>query len=296
MAAIIDPYRWQMKPPRGLRLCVDPGHPLARHLVAFWPMNDGHGAVVRDAGPHRIHGTITGGTVSWNARGMFSPHLDFAGDNTTDRVDLGVIPVGHPLQLTDTDELTLITQCLLTTGAVTSNAPRIFDKSNGALAANGWALYPIISAGSELTLAVAGTEYQATALAVERGRMVTLAVTKKKSAYIRFFAGQGTSTASPVGRIRFIQELTTGIHSFPSAQTSAAIGNWNHTTDRQWDEDINWLMILNKALGLREIQELACRPYSLLRPSPVLTPTFIFENVAPPIGDPGKGSIVIAIT
>src|SRR5919106_6423069 len=186
MAAIIDPYRWQMKPPRGLRVFVDPGHPLARHLVAFWPMNDGHGSLVRDAGPHRIHGTITGGTVSWQSRGMFSPHLDFAGDNTTDRVNLGVIPINHPLQLTDTDELTLITQCLLTTGSVTSNAPRIFDKSNGALAANGWALYPIISAGSDLTLAVAGTEYHAAPFHCERGRMVTLAVTKKKSAYIRF--------------------------------------------------------------------------------------------------------------
>src|ERR671919_105882 len=263
MTAIINPCRWQMKPPRGLRLCVDPGHPLARHLVAFWPMNDGHGSLVRDAGPHRIHGTITGSAISWNARGMFSPHLDFAGDNTTDRVDLGVIPVGHPLQLTDTDELTLITQCLLTTGSVTSNAPRIFDKSDNGLGANGWALYPIISAGSDLTLAVAGTEYTANALSMERGRMVTLAVTKKRTTYIRFFAGQGT---------------------------------WNHPSDRQWDEDINWLMIFNKALGLREIQELACRPYALLRPSPVLTPTFIFEGVAPPIGDPGKGSIVIAIT
>jgi len=296
MAAIINPYRWQMKPPRGLRLCVDPGHPLARHLVAFWPMNDGHGAVVCDAGPHRIHGTITGGALSWQSRGMFSPHLGFVGDNTTHRVDLGVVPVGHPLQLTGTDELTLITQCLLTTGAVTSNAPRIFDKSDSGLGANGWALNPIISAGSDLTLAVAGTEYQATALALERGRMVTLAVTKKKTACIRFFAGQGTSTASPVGRLRLIQELTTGISSFPSVQTSAAIGNWNHATDRQWDEDINWLMIFDKALGLREIQELAFRPYALLRPSSVPTPTFVFEGVAPPTGDPGKGSIVIAIT
>lgn len=296
MFSIIQPKKWQLKPPRGLRVYADPGHWAYPHLVAFWPLNDGgRDGIIYDAGPNKIHGTIAGtsNTVAWNDRGIFTPHLDFSGDAVNDRVDLGVISTSNPLQLAN-DECTIVCSYLLNSGTVPAgNSPRIIDKSDAGTATNGWSLYTTASASNYFwTLAVNGGDvaWDETALVIQRDTVNHVAVTKSGGT-LNYYMGQ-PNNVTQFGRIRFIQQQT-GANAIPSAQTSAAIGNWNHSTDREWYGDIYWLMIFDRLFTFAEIQELTYRPYALLKQE---TPrTFYLPSAAPTPPSPGSGRPTLII-
>lgn len=46
---------------------LDRGHPLAREMVGWWPMQENAGTVIRDIGPYGNHGAFVGSTNTWAA-------------------------------------------------------------------------------------------------------------------------------------------------------------------------------------------------------------------------------------
>jgi hypothetical protein len=89
-----------------------------------------------------------------------------------------------------------------------------------------------------------------------------------------------------------------GTNAIPSATTNAAIGNWNHTSDRNWQGYIDFIYLWNRVLDLGARREIPNNPWRFVKPR-LSGRTYVAYGITaltPPRGDSGKGSIVIAIT
>ena len=88
-----------------------------------------------------------------------------------------------------------------------------------------------------------------------------------------------------------------GTNAISSATTSAAIGNWNHTTDRNWHDYINFVYLWNRVLDRGARRVIENNPWQFVKPR-LSGHTYVAYGTTapgPPLGDSGKGSIVIAI-
>lgn len=245
---------WITKPKPGVR--IDPTHPLSRGLVGCWLFNEGAGNVLHDISNVQHHGTLTN----------MDPPTDWVGsahggalhfDGADDFVELGTIPVGHPLQIAD-DEIT-ITVWVRQEGLIDAYQ-RVIDKSTSGSGANGWslAMHPEIDAGERQVHFYAGGVFalRTAALAYELDRFY-------------FIVATGTGTANE-GAI-YINGLPASLvanlgYNIPEVQTNARIATWNHATGREFEGLIDQVSVYNRALSAQEVKQLYTDPYcNLLR-------------------------------
>ncbi|HSA82992.1 MAG TPA: hypothetical protein VLE23_19400, partial [Geminicoccaceae bacterium] len=88
-----------------------------------------------------------------------------------------------------------------------------------------------------------------------------------------------------------------GTNAIPATTTKAAIGNWNHGTDRNWHGYIDFIYLWNRVLDLAARRAIQNNPYQFVKPR-LSGRTYVAYGITaptPPRGDSGKGSIVIAI-
>jgi hypothetical protein len=86
-------------------------------------------------------------------------------------------------------------------------------------------------------------------------------------------------------------------HGIPPATIDAEIGNWNHTTDRNWHGNIDFIYLWNRVLDLGARRATQNNPWQFVKPR-LSGRTYVAYGITgptPPRGDSGKGSIVIAI-
>jgi hypothetical protein len=88
-----------------------------------------------------------------------------------------------------------------------------------------------------------------------------------------------------------------GTNAIPSTTTKAAIGNWNHTTDRNWHGYIDFIYLWNRVLDLSARRAIQNNPYQFVKPrlSGRIYVAYGITAPTPARGDSGKGSIVVAI-
>lgn len=172
----------------------------------------------------------------------------FTDDNSTTRVNLGAITASNPLSLSGQRYCTVIWRSWVNSGTWGNSFPRIFDKSDGANASNGWAFWPQTT---NLNFGIQGTAYTASHT-MTRDEWATWAVRVDASDRAQWFKN-GVQVAEYTG-------LVVGTIG-ASTTTNAAIGNWNHTTDREWPGSIDFLYVSNRYLPVGVIAEISFDPY-----------------------------------
>lgn len=175
--------------------------------------------------------TIIGATVVPSPFGW-----EFSGNGNNHRLDIGSVPSTHPLSLFGRDSsFTLAGECYWD-GGLPSNYPRFYDKSSGGGAANGYAMY-VQDVGSPEFVFQVESFYQG--VPVVPGRIVFVVVPGTAANEKVLHVWNGGSWKTPVSVTR----------AFPSATTNAAIGNWNHSTDRNWSGSISGFAVFHHNMG-----------------------------------------------
>ncbi len=184
------------------------------------------------------------------------PTINFSGDATNDRIDLGSITSANPLSFFGKTSLTLFSR--LTVGLTpNSGFPRVFDKSNAGNATNGWGFW-IGSAGGwdgKAVVIIDGTPASITATAMmTTGETATIDLVIDGLS-IQHFYKNGV----------LFETNTAALSSFPADTTNAAIGNWNHSTDRMWRGSIDYVYVLNGAATPSQVAQVYSDPFGPFR-------------------------------
>jgi TolB-like protein len=117
----------------------------------------------------------------------------------------------------------------------------------------------------------------------------SIACVTKNGGTLTFFREAGDQTS--FGQV-------TGTNAIPSTTSNAAIGNWNHTTDRNWHGWIDFVYLWDRVLDLGARRAIHNNPWQVVKPR-LSGRTYVAYGITaqtPARGDSGKGSIVIAIT
>lgn len=240
------------------------GNPHASGLVAAWNFFEGAGARVHDM-VGQNHGLITGASVNWGAGGpQERTVLTFTGDANTDRVDLGSVATGNPLMFFNTD-FTIMAKVRPRT-PYGSDFPRIMDKSSSGNGTNGWAFYHKLNTLAFASLGGEGSSPANSLLRADLENLWSVSVMSMRNStnLISFYSNHFDSPINRGGTMRLLGTVA-GVNP-PSTTTNAAIGNWNHSTDRNWAGDISWIYIWHRLLGLDEINEVAAAPHAMFQP------------------------------
>lgn len=212
-------------------------------LVLAMPMWAGAGDRTVDLSGCGNHGAFTD-NAGWidTAKGIGT---EFPTDNGTDRINLGSITSANPLSGVPTGEISIAARVYKPL-AYNNSYPRVFDKSDAAGVAHGWSFYfneitntflfqveGVLSFSSSNTYSAAGW-YDIIATI--------------KSGDCRMYVNNDISTSSDA-------------FSFSSTTTNAAIGNWNHAIDRQWNGHILYVHIWDKILNAQQAKFITDNPY-----------------------------------
>lgn len=240
------------KPSGPLRLNYS--NPFAQHLVGAWIFNEGAGTQVADL-TGKNHGTIVNGSssISW-AYGKFGLALDFTGGNNNDRVDLGSIDSNNPLSLSRSNRGSVFSLCSAETS---SGFPRLIDKSDGGNASNGWAI--TVEGTDELRWYWSGSRGASANNIVSppEDRVGLAAVRTGDTNFNRYYKNGA-----------FFSSINAGSTAdFATTTTNAAIGNWNHSSNRNWVGYIYLVYVWDRQLVDADIAALWADPYQLVAPA-----------------------------
>jgi hypothetical protein len=146
----------------------------------------------------------------------------------------------------------------LASNITTENAnqyPRIIDKSDGGSAANGWCFYP--DGGNNNLYFSAGGANNASTTPLNRGIVTGLSFSLNTANTILEMYQDGAQ----------IRGLSSPVSSLPTTTTNAAIGNWNHASDRQYRTPIYAIYVWDRFLEQSEHVNVNLDPYQFLIPA-----------------------------
>lgn len=223
-------------------------HPLAKGLVGCWVMNEGSGNKIFDS-IRNNHGDFVGTSISWTSQG-----LDFSGDNNNHRIDLGSIPSSNPLNCSNSNAVSIFSRIFVNSGGLSNTYPRVIDKSTGGVAQNGYALWFDTAAGLLQFYVDESSPAALSSSVLSRATWYNVLITKGTSGQDFYIDGlPDTNNANDP--------------TIPSTTTNAAIGNWNHSTDRNWDGKIAFVFVWNRKLTTGEAAFLHRELYGVFKQS-----------------------------
>jgi len=225
----------------------NPRSPLARELAFnFWYeqsnfINYSHKSLrrsVRVGTNAETELLSTGSPVGW-AADMSSANL------TNARHSLGTVNSSHPVSFVGQTEITLNAWARLSS---TGNAqfPRIIDKSTAGSGSGGW-YWGATNTNTQMTFASrSGTQYTfSNFFQVDEWHMYSMVFDQPNDTVYAYIDGVlFGSTSSGVA------------NTFSTTTSNAAIGNWNHSTDRHWKGQIVSVSGWNRRLDDGELHRL----------------------------------------
>jgi hypothetical protein len=185
-------------------------------------------------------GVVTGGAV-YN-----STYFEF--DGLDDYIELGTITTSNPLQLSSPADGGLTIMFATYWDGTGDSYQRIIDKSNGGSGSNGWCIYPSSAsppAGNLIFQANPGTVYTLNSgqtLAVSTWEIWAITHDQTSGDWVWYRNGESIATGNAT-------------YNVPNVQTNARIGTWNHSTAREWNGRIGFMLVYEKALTQREITQ-----------------------------------------
>ena len=267
----------QQKPFRGTQLNRD--HPLARSLVGCWLMNEGEGDEIANLGRYSNKGILTN-NAAWadTEKGIGT---EYPTDTGTDRMSIGILGATNPLGGVPTSQITLVARVYMTTPATHNNdVPRIFDKSNAGGGGAGWAVwYNSITNNFEGKIDNNENSLISTTTTYTTAGWYDVGVT--------FKAGNTNIYINGVH-----ETFHSNHYTFSSVETPAAIGNWNHTTDRQWNGYILFVYVYSRIISNFEMAWLYREPYAMFQPE--MSSAILYFDLVPSV-DYGKTLMTMLI-
>jgi hypothetical protein len=217
------------------------------------------------------HGTLIN-NAGWEKTAKGSG-LKFPTDAGSDRLDLGSIDSSNPLSGVPSGQMSIAARVYKYASTDLNNSyPRIFDKSDGAGFQNGWGVF--YQSSTALILQVQ-TNYLSVTIPSAAAWMDIVGTVKSGE---WFLYNDGKSLGSGVSTA-----------SFSSTTTNAAIGNWNHTTDRQWNGQILYVYIWDRVISSDEAAWIHHEPYSIFEPRKSRRFVSVPASSAKSITDSGTG-------
>ena len=232
-------------------------HPLAEDLVGFWL-----GGSLENYATGKI-GTIVGSTMAENltANGVGWAN---SGNSTNSRINLGSIPSNNPLSLAGQRKATWFT--LIEWGGYTLSSafPRVIDKSSSGSGAGGWAFY-YDSGLPGWFISLDGSNFGVS----PTGEIAQPSSPELFSSGISYDLEGGISGTN-IGYYSnglLVATKNTAV-TIPTTTTNAAIGNWNHSTDRECAFPILVVAVWSgRVLNANEHLSMRRDPYQLLIPA-----------------------------
>lgn len=238
------PYFRYHKPPAGTPL--NPNNPLIKGLVGYWPFLEGRGTkTIHDLSGKKNHGTI-GGNPQWTA-GKYGSCLDFDGGG--DYVDMGVTDG----IFTESDPVTI---------SVWINPSSFGDNDQGRIIdrATGWyGPYFRVNSYNNLIFQVDGsTDLQA----VSVDDCIVLNTWQHVVA-----TWDGTTNCAGVflyvNSIDVTSSRQNGVSLVDNSSAALRIGSMANVAAREFDGQIDNVMIFDRALSAAEIKSLYQEPWQL---------------------------------
>lgn len=245
------------------RLEIDWSDPINQGRVGCWLLGDN--GLIRDLCGHN-HGVNVGAARDLGRTG--SGHR--IASNSANRINLGTISTNSPLQCTKNNQFSIFAHLHVSLNNG-NDFGRIFDKSNAGNASGGFAMY-VDSATNEFVVQTNFTGGHGKFNFINPlDQSDTLAVTYDGSAQ--------TARGYHGGRLAGSAAVTNNV---PSVFAPAAIGNWNHTSGRQYQSPIYQVSVWDRVLSEHENARIGQSPYVGLKPArqiflvpdPVAAPTF----------------------
>lgn len=196
----------------------------------------GTGTLWTDRSKQGNNGTLTNGPT-FNSNNLGS--IVFDGDN--DFVDLGTITTSNSLQLNNPAGGGLTVMYAANYDGVGDSYQRIIDKSNGVNATNGWSIYgnlgyPTLEAdvngGIQTIAPIANLTWQFWAVTWQ----------KSSGAWAWYLNGE-------------LDNSGTQTYNIPSVQTTARIGTWNHSTGREFNGKLGFILVYDRVLSASEVKQ-----------------------------------------
>jgi hypothetical protein len=198
----------------------------------------GTGTTWFDLSGNDYNGVLTNGPV-WN-----NTYFEFDGDD--DYVEMGLIPVNHPLQLNAPSGggITIMFASWVNAGG--DFFPRIVDKSDAGNAANGWAIYPNSGGvGNSMLFASTGA-----------GGWTASSTVVAEASWQIFTFTWDVSTGSAGWYVNNASDNTgSRTYDIPNVETNMRLGTWNHSTGRELNGRLGFFMVYDKVLSSTEIAQ-----------------------------------------
>lgn len=216
-------------------------------LVGYWNFDVGVGGTTAyDMSGQGTNGTLTNMEATDWVDGTDGQRraLDLDGDN--EFVDLGSIGASSPLRLNGSAATFTF---WFKHDQFGDTFQRVIDKSDGASASNGYAIWVGAQDGTTrgLGASVNGANWRTDNVEYEFGvwthGAIVVTAAGEISAYVNGEPAPGafyTGSATP----------------FPDATTNMRIGSWNHSTNREFDGSLDDVRVYNRALTASEISRL----------------------------------------
>jgi len=269
LPAITSPYRlWRPSVRDGLKPTNwqwDPSmvdqefQGMASKLVSGWLFNDDE-TLAHSFGKSPVQGTYTNG--AYNSVGPMGKTAVFDGDN--DYIELGTIPLNHPLQLSSGGTGIIVTKPTL----AGDNYFRWIDKSNNANGLNGWALCCYNSGNLMFRAdgwvdATSDSQFNITA-------NTWWVVGFTWNANEHPLQG-GSFWAKPLYGGTMLTDLTMQHGALANVATNARIGTWNHSTAREFQGELAAVLMFDGEFTNAEMTALMEDPFGPVRPARIIS-------------------------
>lgn len=252
-------------PPIGLRE-VDWSNPLTRGLKALYILDQA--GYVHNLADRRNHGRWTdAATMGLRAEENGRLATEFTGNATTARIDLGDVGGANPISLYGLPKWTVAAKATMDSLAgANSRYPRLVDKSDAGSASSGWAIY-FDNKPNKVFFRVGGSGTGGTNLLEHNSSNFPDGVVNT----IAYVSRNTTATINPAN----VDTYFNGVAVSPTASATQtivsdtapmAIGNLNHSADREWNGSIEWVALWARDLTDAEVKAIDADIYQILRP------------------------------
>jgi len=227
-----------LKPVLGSQIQL--GHPLAKGLVGYWPMNEGTGNVVSDLSGNGRTLTLTGDVSWWACK--FGSAIDFVGD-----ADYLIDDGSGPPNLVDQGDITI--SLWFSQDVVRTEIQALIRVRDAAIVVttSGFRWFPDIDGGSPVEFAYT----------LNAAQWYHLAVTQNSAkAYVVYIDGKAISSG------------TSGVGiDMNAAGRGTLVGALSTTGTWDFNGKLDNISVYNRALSPGEIQDLYSNPFGMFQPT-----------------------------
>lgn len=172
---------------------------------------------------------------------------EFVGNSTDDRIQLGSITSADPISFFGQTDVSVVARCNFASS--NSEFPRLIDKSNNTNSADGWGIWIWRNGSSDVfRFGIDGGGLGGSSSLNPNIRDNPLRTLACNATGIPL-ASTATATLRTFTNGKFNSVANDTTSPFPSTTTNGAVGNWNHSTDRQWNGNIEYVALFDKPLS-----------------------------------------------